>query len=213
VPWSVRDAFKVWALGYSFTYLAQDAGATAQFLAPGQPIVGGTFTIIQNSSWQLSRVIPAQDPEHPWLYAESCRPIAYAGTGTSRNVEVLDVTAGSGNGQQWPASRGAGLQPDQSEWPPAVGGAGQGDDGILSYEVIYKPRNYEVRNDTATDALPGGELNRYGHRHKQRALQTIPVQSGTLSFVAGMGVAPDGSPVPTPPDLVGQVIAASGQII
>lgn len=154
VPWTARDAFKCWAIGYQYTFF-NDAGTPT-----------------------LCRIIPAQDPEHPWLYAESCRPIKYNGMGINRKIAILDAS-----GEPVIPSVTAGVYSLASS---SVNPLSQNaNDGMLDYEVIYTPRDYEIRNDTDSADYGGGELNRYVVRDKDYSIQSFPVPLGQVFFTEG----------------------------
>ena len=186
VPWSLMGLFRQWALGYSF-----NTGLVLGSLITDQP--------------GLSRIIPAQDPLNPWMYAVHCELDEPQGVPTTRN----DVTVNN-SGTVFPWDLGANatgpdlpsLSPpsrtvvpvlayanrDNSTSAPQWGASTQfSGDGLAKMKVHFKSLPFEVRSDAMmaqTTVYTQGEMERYVERQPTMALKSFQIQpTQQLAFV------------------------------
>lgn len=135
VPWTARHAFREWAKGYSA--IGRDA----------------------NGNLKLSRTIPAQHPEKPWLFCVEC-----------------EVTNGAG--ALMPSQVAAPVPPGS---PPIlvpfltfreeVIGAGSYGDGFALMKCVYRDRPYDIFDDATIAAMNTGEIGRYVIREPRFSLK------------------------------------------
>lgn len=159
IPWSVRLAWKEWALGYS------DLVGVAEL--PDEPP-------------SLRRTPPVQHPEMPWLYAVECELVRGMPILVTRDdIPIGDaakpgehIAAADGHSDFWQMPAYAELNPE----------TGQFVDGICEYRVTYRDLDYDVRSDDQLLEAPydGFELNRYVTRAYSYTVKSINVP-GTLA--------------------------------
>ncbi len=154
-PWSQRKSFVDQMLGFSSTIR-----------------LGGTN--------HLLRTIPYQCPElgYEHLYASECNLVEPQGVFANAGIVPNDA-----QGNQLKAANGLPLFVDWPAWysdKPLWG-----PDGCAEYDVVFRPRPYEVRTDGDLDSLTAGELERYVYREKRAALQGQPLPSSGLIYVDG----------------------------
>jgi hypothetical protein len=222
IPSSSRIHFEQWCLGYSYV------------IQCGSPLRS-----------KIRREIPDQHPEKPNLFAERISFVeapgwkasevtfALAGNGadtllappscfiTGYTLGVLDAR-GNILGQGDPNA-------DLLQCPAAIDNKGIAhDDALLTVDVEYRPRKYQIHTDTEIDTLfagnfPVGEVARWVEYERVWAIQAIPIavlnkagQGQLITFVQGVG-QPAGPP--TPQSLIGKnvdnglVFLASSQVI
>lgn len=198
-PFSERDAFYQWCLGYAISLNIPVAGAQ-QFDQPGQFVgavldggnfgkivnnVGGAPGIINNVGTQpfLSRSPPAQHWRWPWMYAVSCELVKGQGAyGPDRLAALYD---GSGN----PLLDGNG-NPVPPPHSIAFFDSATGSDGLSALvKVTYRSTEglYEVLTDEEMLAVPDtkGELERWVVRERQPSVQFLPLQGQPITFYEG----------------------------
>lgn len=143
VPWPVRKPFYDAMMGYCTSLPAPKIGQPAT----------------------LTRTIPAQHPEFPWLYASECNLLNGIGAITNNPLVPVPMICYFHN------------QPGSPMW------------GKARVEVIYRHRPYEVLRDDQLDGSTGQELARYVTRTETYAMQALPIPQGNggnnqLKFVA-----------------------------
>lgn len=199
VPFSKRQAFLNWLIGYSFT-----TPLGGEFNTQDVPIFlpNGNFVIYKQPIAALSRVIPAQSPTLPELYAAEYDLIGSGAFATnSPNSAAMDA-----NGI---ALLDADLNPVVIPMIHYAGrevvGGGRFDeffDGKARYSVTFRPRKYRIRTDAEAEQQVDGELCRYIERSRSYSLSGLPVNKLTaaggiqqLQFIAGpQGIK--GTPIP-----------------
>ena len=130
-PWSNRLQWMQWVLGYTTVV---NSGVAILKAGP----------VAANASPSLSRVIPHQHPEMPWLYATDCKLVK--GKGAIFNRDDLVVLKG-GNAVNGPDGEPA-FNPMLAYGEPGPGGTMPWGDGKCVYAVTYRALDYEVLNDT-----------------------------------------------------------------
>lgn len=220
-PWSARGACLEWLLGYSTSSLDQSliandpatAASVQTWLdwisqAPPDP----TIVLPPAAGWKLSRVIPAQDPDRPWLFASEWELLQGIGAWT-------DDRAGNRiNGPD-------GIQVFINDEPLTAGGItyfenppdadNVVEEGMAKIRVTYRPRPYAVLDDAQMVARGKGELGRYLIRQEQYNVEALPLARLAATGKAPLsycnppnGLAADGSD--DPGDLAGVAIPEAG---
>lgn len=157
-PWSQWKAFQAWAMGYAYR---------------------STSTLTPYPAGTVRRSIPAQDPEFPDLWCESCEVMRGEG------AWVLDPNNGAlfANGQVGVDAKGnltnplpctafvdnayggsigfiteppAGAPP--GTLPTVTNPTGKYGDGKVRMRLTYRSRLYEVRPDSDVDAIPAAYI-------------------------------------------------------
>lgn len=181
-PWSQRLAFKAWALGYSYRQIKNTGLAQAI----------------------IRRVIPAQDPQRPHLFACAAQiltqssgawvidpnnqPLAANGTPVAGQI---DCTAFIDNVEQ--GSIGSVTVPP-ADAPPGfapviTNPSGKFSDGSCRIRVTYRPRADDILDDTTVDTIPyvngtstiggpvtgPGEMARYVERRYLPSIEALPL--------------------------------------
>jgi len=153
-PWSGRKQFVDYLLGIGVTDAASPSGT------------------------RLTRLMPAQHPEYPWLYATSVRDVRGQGLFV-QNPNVVDQV---GNHLNMIAFI------DYSSGSDALS---------CRLQVRYQALNYEVRTDGAISVINTDfrtELHRYVERQEHYALKSLPIpKNSQLRFVGGANA---GQPIP-----------------
>lgn len=162
-PWGQRKTFVDWLLGYSTT-----------IVDPVSP----------NTAHLLSRVIPAQHPEYPWIYATEVEELTGVGAWTHSNQVFLQAADGNPVLQPFP---GAGVLPVPLPMIHYYDSSTHDDSHSCTMRVTYRHRDYEVRADADAWAQPTKELSRYVSRFFQPAIQSLPLSrlSAQLFFKEG----------------------------
>jgi hypothetical protein len=152
-------------------------------------MLGYSTTVLKGTTPFLSRKLPHQHPRFPWLYATSCAMVHAMGAITNDPRCTLTNPDGSfvqnEDGSPYIAPMIYYFANDPNNYA----------DGLARYEVTYRPRDYELREDSEI-GNPFDELNRYVTRDSVYAISSLPVPStsGGLKFVglpAGNNGIPD----------------------
>jgi hypothetical protein len=178
-PWSRRKQAREYLLGYSTVVSSNPA------LAPNPALV--TFA--------LSRVLPAQDPEEPWLFCDDVEtmrgegaviqnPLIRCFDKNGAPVGVADVNgnplvpfvplippcASYVDNSQGGAAFDAGVGPIVAEPNHRFS------DGRALLRATFRPRNYSMLTDAAV-ALLGAptELHRYVERDEEAGMEALPL--------------------------------------
>lgn len=226
VPWSARRQFRKWALGYSTTSVrvsptpdgqAQDQVLLLQartWFGQAPPPPGASLPVV--TPWSLNRVIPAQDPECPWLFCTDCDMVETKGAWIDDPDNVLSdangqpILDGDGKLQPIPATayvdNGEGgtfgrelVQLDVPLLGPLDLGGGAPSqrfrDGFAYYRCTFTHRPYEVRTDTelASPDVGGGEINRYVQREEKFQIEALPLARLTAFGNAPLKFVPTGT--------------------
>jgi hypothetical protein len=196
VPWSQRDSFVSTCLGYS------------QWRTDAQGRNG------------ISRKIPFQHPERPYLYASRVELLSISGAYVN-STELFAQAPGVAMGGGEPNTVPVVVTPDIQKQllKDGVEGVVLGlpltlymaayldksrlRDGLARFAVTYTPRNYEVRSDAELDTkFASNELARNVSRQPGFAGQNLPFPNGSIGFAKDPGT-------PTPA-IGGQSIPTSG---
>ena len=234
VPWSVRRAFREWALGYSYSEISPgiNAARIAQYAAYTFAISGDNESAVQyRNVVLLHRVIPAQDPEEPSLFCSDCELIEGRGAVVRDPTNfVLDDEGKIETDARGPYREG-GIEAGVDGFLTAdaiayvdnglAGGisltervnnslvptppSGEYRDGRAIYRLTYRPRNYSVINDN--NVPEGNELARYVIREEEFGLEAIPLQRLANNAIANLKFV-DAAPVPA--NLRNQMIPEAG---
>jgi hypothetical protein len=170
-PWVTRHLFKQWALGYSFSVgnpnnvLSGNAGCNA----PGTGI--------------LNRVIPAQHPEMPWLYASEVKLLD--GLGGWKNNPYVGFQDECGNVTAVP---GTGYATSPIPMIAYYNYENGNDANSCVYAVTYTDRDYEILEQP--DPVVG-EMGRYVTRHGTYASKALTIPYPRLKFTDGSGEVPE----------------------
>ena len=154
-PWSVLPEFIRWALGFTTSILSPGSGAG----------IG-----------QLSRILPDQHPEMPWLYADD---LSMQG-GMGILTPDLDSYAQDSDGSRLIVEGTSVLLPN------VYYADNQGTrlrDGLARVEVLYRALPYEIRTDAETYAAPLKELTRYVERKPTYAIQAQQIPTTQVRFL------------------------------
>lgn len=137
-PWFQRKAFYDAMLGYP-----QDGSGTDRPLG-------------------IVRAIPANHPEHTWLYAVDCELVEGKGAITEGDNGLIQYVN---------------MDPAMAADFP----------GVAKVKVTYRPLDYDVRTDTELEShFDGNELYRYVTRNWTYAIKSLPVPTRThLRFAEG----------------------------
>ncbi len=189
VPWNVRHAFRLWALGFSTSSIVS-AGAiyTSSFAYYYSSLNFPPSSRPPPNACAINRTIPAQDPERPWLFASSCELLA--GKGAVANDPYNIVLDGNGNpvkdgdgdnliapcitfvdnnegGQQGIVALSGNVIP--LAWEVAPGGS--------FYRVVYRPRDYTILTDKYANSAANlkGELIRWTRITEEYNVEGIPL--------------------------------------
>lgn len=189
VPWSIRNGWCEWALGYS----SQQAVPK-----PGDPAHSITF---------LSRITPSQHPEFPWCYATEAELVNGLGVLVTRDdIPLLDA-----NGVSLLAADGMSDFPIMPAYAEPDYSRGIFKDGIARIRVTYKTLDYDVLTDAQLGVAQAAanvntEALRYVTRTYNHAFKAIPLPAdprSNMRFVAGPSV---GQPVNQGPLLIRPII-------
>lgn len=179
-PWSARGACLEWLLGYSINSLDQsliatDATAAASLQtwldwisqSPPDP----TIVLPPAAGWKMSRVIPAQDPNRPWLFASEWELLQGMGAWAD---DAANNVVDSGEPVRNPDGSlllAGGIT--YFENPPDD--HGEVEEGMAKIRVTYRPRPYAVLDDAQMIARGKGELGRYLIRDQQFNIEALPL--------------------------------------
>lgn len=157
VNWYTRKAFVDWVLGY-------------------------TESLPDSSIYRLSRTIPAQHPEYPWMYASSIELVS--GIGKHRENPHIVVRDGNNNivTDVWLGQVNDRIPVSMIAYDDSEGLA-----GLARYSVVYRPRDYTILtdDDMTASGWAGNELSRYVSRTVTYAITTLPIPANTLQFTEG----------------------------
>lgn len=190
--------FEEWATGYSNSISTVSPGdvAAAQALAEGvfyylRAVAPGAssdghVTYPPGSAppglpVKLRRVIPAQDPVRPWLFARSCELIQGHGAWIE-DPDSYVFAPGSATPTYLKSITYADINPGLGK---DADGKQIFGDGVMRYRVTYGPLDYEVRNDADTDTYGAGEIGRYVIWNDEPSIEAIPlarIGAGVLTF-------------------------------
>jgi hypothetical protein len=156
VPWSARVEWWQWVLGY--------ATVKSVSVLSTQPGTGTSYT--------LSRLIPHQHPEYPWLYAVEVK--LRSGSGAIYNRDDLTVFDSGNQPADGPDGETA-FNPMLAYGEPGPGHTEPWTDGRAHYAVTYKALDYDVRSDSDLSLAPwfGSELGRYVTRTINPGIKAI----------------------------------------
>jgi hypothetical protein len=162
-PWLGRKAFVDWLLGYSTT-------------------VADVSMDPENTTYKLSRTLPAQHPEYPWLFASEVEDLSGVGAWDEiawlcrdRNGDpILDENGEIGDFVFAPSIR----YYDSSSMSSAHS---------CTLRVVYRHRDYELREDADAWERDEGELSRYVSRFFRVAILHLQLASLStlLKFTEG----------------------------
>jgi len=160
-PWITRYDFVQWALGWTFSI----PSATN----PGQG--------------QLVRLLPAQHPEFPWLFAMHVKLVK--GLGAWTNNPYVGAQDECGNVATDPVT-GYAVNPIPMicYFDEATGL----DTHSCLYAVDYEAVDYEIRD---TSYLPNGEMSRWVTKSFTFSSKALSVPSNRLQFADGSGPIPE----------------------
>ncbi len=172
VPWSQRLTFKNFVLGWNV-------------VIPGETVEaeGGGITSVTPA--RISRTIPWQHPEIPWLYAMRCE----LQNGIGAIGEVPPPVAVDENNQPVLVAN-----PGNPFAPPGVVPLrmiryldySTALDGLARYAVTYGVLPYEVLDDgELTARYSGVEMARYVQREFTFAASNLPLPAASVTFRAG----------------------------
>lgn len=170
VPWGKRPLFFEYMLGYSYS---------AQSVVIG----GGGGGPPPAPSFFLSRIVPAQDPERPWLYCRDVELVQPQG----KWVDNTNVFAVDANGQVI-VQDGNGNPIKPIHLPCVAYQDASGiSDGLAVYTATFMDVDYEIRNDQNPPLNPNVpvELGRWVSRKYTYASQNIPLANLKVVFAAG----------------------------
>lgn len=161
-PWITRYNLVQWALGWS--YSVPNANNPAQ--------------------GQLVRILPAQHPEFPWLFARRVKLVK--GVGAWGNNPYVSAQDECGNVATNPTT-GYALNPIPMicYFDPATGS----DALSCVYAVTYQAVDFEIRD---TSYLPSSEMSRWVTRNYTYAVQALSVPTNRLRFADGSGPISEG---------------------
>jgi hypothetical protein len=172
VPWSIRSAFMEYMLGFS--------------QSKQSVVIGGGGNAAP--SFFISRVIPAQDPERPFLYC--------------RDVELL-----KGNGAWVPNPNTFAQNADGSTFFDANNhpvlidclqyqDTSTNGDGIGFYKATFMDVDFEIRSDANPPKNPNVpvELGRWVSRKYTYASQNIPLANLLVQFADDGTLIPEAGP-------------------
>jgi hypothetical protein len=184
-PWSNRLAWKDWVLGY--TTVVQN------FVLSTNPSAAPVATA------SLSRIVPHQHPEMPWLFATDCKLVK--GIGAMYNRDDLVVLSANGFPAVGPDGQIA-FDPMIAYGEPSPPGA-PWNDGKCVYAVTYRALDYDVLTDAQLLASPfaGSELGRYVTRVPNPSIRAIGIPAPSKGLFKFTAQAPAG--------IAGQVVTGA----
>lgn len=201
-PWSSRRQFRQWALGWVETVRRANLpnAEEARLIALHNVILPEGAL---GNHWGLRRELPAQDPEHPWLFASECETVK--GEGAWIDSTTNEALRADGRLHLVNVVGPDGPQLGQTRIIPAIhyvdnslrGGIGRGvgipgggdlgigttlynrseefKDGRCVMRVTFRARPYAVLSDERMGELARGELGRYVERTEDFNLEAIPL--------------------------------------
>lgn len=190
-PWSQRFTAYEWLLGYSYS----------EKIPPPDPPPGGPVDPNPPAKYRLRRVIPAQDPERPWLWCSEVELHQTHGAWVPSPTSVVRDAAG--NPVVVPVGLGlvpiytgashyvdnnrqgvAGVAQAVAGFGPAPGRPPRYDfgDGVAFLRATYRPRKHSVLSDEGHLALnvaagqpENFELTRWVERQVDYSIEGIPI--------------------------------------
>ena len=126
----------------------------------------------------ISRVLPDQDPQYPWLFADSVEQVDAQAVAVQSEFSYAQDAAAEPlkvNGMPW-------LIP----MPAYIDNQGdQHKDGTVRYAVTYRPRTFALRPDDDVWDVTGGELRRYVTRAKTYQVEALRLGNFPIKFSEG----------------------------